>query len=417
MESQSQRSPQMRLFSLFFFVLLALLCLQSAVPVGRALRDWRQANFCTGKTLSVQTVDHMAVDLENKLADDILVQHPWQMKFVLLHKAYQRWGQGMNLTTALSGTVLDESEDVVVRRADGKLTYLMTDAEVSGTVASVTDFALDMEAEGRHFLLLETPNKTGTLAPEYEGVVEDYTVPREERVNAMLREAGVPFVSCSEKIAEEGIDLGSLFFKTDHHWTPLGGLWACKLFAEALNETAGYDIDTSIFDESQYDVQWRENFFLGSQGRKVTEVYIGPEDFPIVLPRYDTHLEVYHSSLNATLTGSLQETMMNWSVLETESLYKRNAYGLYGYGDEGLIQMHNLDQPDGHRICIVKISVADCMAPYLCNAAEYVDFIDLRLFGRSLREYIRETDPDTVAVIYQGTSFEDKNLDVLFSFD
>ena len=189
------------------------------------------------------------------------------------------------------------------------------------------------------------------------------------------------------------------------------------MFSEALNETAGYSIDTSYFDESQYDIQWRENFFLGSQGRKVTEVYVGPEDFPILLPRYDTNLEVYHSSLNATLTGSRQETMMNWSALDVESLYKRNAYGMYGYGDEGLIQMHNLDQPDGHRLLIIKISVADCMAPYLCHAAEYVDFIDLRLFGESLRDYIQRTNPDTVAVIYQGTTFEEKNLDALFTFE
>ena len=89
----------------------------------------------------------------------------------------------------------------------------------------------------------------------------------------------------------------------------------------------------------------------------------------------------------------------------------------YGYGDEGLIQIHNLDRTDGHRLLCLKISVADCMVPWLSTTAEYLDFIDLRLFQGSLREYIQETNPDTVAVIYQSTSFEDKNLDVLFAFD
>lgn len=336
-------------------------------------------------------------------------QHPLRMSFVLLNRAWSRYLCGMNMTTALSGTEIAESESVVVERTDGSLTYIYEDVDVTDTAWALIDFAKDMEAQGRSFLLFEAPMKSGHLSAKYQAVVSDYTAERDKRVNTLLAENGVSYVSCFEKFEAEGLDWTSLFFKTDHHWLPQTGLKACQVLAQALNDTAGYEIDAGIFDESNYEITWIPDFFLGSQGRKVTEVYASPEDFPIIMPRYESDLTVFHSYLNAVLSGSIRDTMFDWDLLEETDLYSRNAYGFYGYGDEGLIQIHNNALSDGRRILFIKVSIADCMAPYLCNVAEYVDFIDLRAFGGSLRTYIRETDPDTVAVIYSTSTFEAKN--------
>ena len=342
-------------------------------------------------------------------------QHPLRMPFVLLNRGWSRYLCGMNMTTALSGTEIAESEYVVVERADGMLTYIMDDVDVTQTTRALIDFAKEMEEQGRFFLLFEPPVKTGNLDAKYQAVVTDYTARRDAQVNALLSEHGVNYVSCAAKVEEEGLESAELFFRTDHHWLPQAGIWACRVLAEELNDTAGYGIDAGVFDEGNYEITWLPDFFLGSQGRKVTEVYASPEDFPVILPKYDSDLTVFHSYMNGALSGSIRDTMFDWKLLEETDLYSRNAYGVYGYGDEGLIQIHNNALSDGRRILFIKVSLADCMAPYLCNLAEYVDFIDLRAFGGSLRTYIRETDPDTVAVIYTTSTFEAKNS-VIFDF-
>lgn len=336
-------------------------------------------------------------------------QHPLRMPFVLLNRTWSRYICGMNMTTALSGTELSENENVVAVRSDGMLTYIMDDVDVTGTAWALIDFAKEMEEQGRFFLLFEPLIKTGNLDAQYRAVVTDYAAQRDAQVNALLSENGVNYVSCTEKAQQEGLEDTQLFFKTDHHWLPQAGIWACGVLAEALNGAAGYEIDAGVFDGSNYEITWLPDFFLGSQGRKVTEVYAPPEDFPIILPKYESDLTVFHSVLNRTLSGSIRDTMFDWNVLEETDLYSRNAYGLYGYGDEGLTRIHNNDLPDGRRVLFIKVSLADCMAPYLSNIAEYVDLIDLRAFGGSLRSYIRETDPDAVVVIYPTSTFEAKN--------
>ena len=347
--------------------------------------------------------------IESAVKDSVTERHPWRMPFVLLNRTWSRYICGMNMTTALSGTEISESESVVAVRSDGMLTYIMDDVDVTGTTWALIDFAKEMEEQGRYFLLFEPPVKAGDLDAQYQAVAADYTAQRDARVNALLWEHGVNYVSCAEKAEAEGIGSTELFFKTDHHWLPQAGLWACRVLSETLNGAAGYEIDTGIFDESNYEITWLPDFFLGSQGRKVTEVYAPPEDFPIVLPKYESDLTVFHSVLNDTLSGPVRDTMFDWSLLEETDLYSLNAYGAYGYGDEGLTRIRNNDLSDGRRVLIIKVSLADCMAPYLCNIAEYVDLIDLRAFGGSLRTYIRETDPDAVVVIYPTSTFEAKN--------
>ena len=382
---------------------------ENAWDAMAAGQDAQKQNLLVYALAKVRGAVSRVREIESAIRGRVTERHPLRMSFVLLNRNWSRYVCGMNMTTALSGTEISESESVVVERADGSLTYVYEDVDVKDTAWALIDFAREMEAQGRSFLLFETPVKSGHLSAQYQAVVSDYTAQRDERVNALLAENGISYVSCSEKFEKAGLDWTSLFFQTDHHWMPQAGLWACRVLAETLNDEAGYEIDTGIFDESNYEITWLPNFFLGSQGRKVTEVYASPEDFPIIMPKYESDLTVFHSALNDTLYGSIRDTMFDWNAIEETDLYSRNAYGFYGYGDEGLIQIHNNGLSDGHRILFVKVSYADCMAPYLSNIAEYVDFIDLRVFGGSLRTYIRETDPDTVAVIYPTSTFEAKN--------
>ena len=170
-----------------------------------------------------------------------------------------------------------------------------------------------------------------------------------------------------------------------------------------MNDNYNYNIDTSLFDMENYDTKILEKHFLGSQGKKVTTAYTSCEDFPIIVPKYATDLEVFNSRLNKTVKGSIQETLFDYSAL-VGSIYSGNDYVFYGYGEQGLLTVKNADIHDGRHILIIKTSFADCMYPYLAAAVEHMDIIDARYFKGSLQTFINKTKPDTVIMIYGVTS-------------
>ena len=70
-----------------------------------------------------------------------------------------------------------------------------------------------------------------------------------------------------------------------------------------------------------------------------------------------------------------------------------------------MITIHNNQIHDGSHILMLKTSYADCMYPYLASVVENLDVIDLRWFNGSLQSYIKETNPDTVVMVYGMTTF------------
>lgn len=337
--------------------------------------------------------------IETKVTDG----YRFRMPFVLLNKAWDKYICGMNMTTASVGTQI-ENQSVFLQK-DGTIGFFYNDFDITETSQLLADFSQEMTTQDRNFLFFLTPYKSVEFNSGYLGVYKNLFEEKRLQIEESLSDYGVNFVSCTDEMNKEGLNPTELFFATDHHWLPQTGLWACGLLADALNETAGYNIDSSIFDESNYDITILPDYFIGSQGKKVTEIYTEIEDFPIIIPKYDSDLTVFHSDLNDTLTGTIEDTMLSRKFLEEENIYDRYAYSFYGYGDEALIQIHNNNLSDGHRVLIIKHSFADCMAPYLSNIAEYVDFIDTRHFNGSLQTYIELTNPDTVVIIYSATAF------------
>ena len=68
-----------------------------------------------------------------------------------------------------------------------------------------------------------------------------------------IRGAGVNAIDLRDNIEEENINVSDLFYRTDHHWTTKAGLWASWIIAEGLNDYCGYHIDTSVYDDENYD--------------------------------------------------------------------------------------------------------------------------------------------------------------------
>lgn len=301
---------------------------------------------------------------------------------------------GMNMTTSLNNG--QSIGDIVLPYQGDSLGLVLTQTDPAENLNNVIAFGNQMKDEGRNFLYFLVPGKfSGNDGyTDYSGELYKKTV-------EILNDADLDLCDMYAEIEKNNKDIYSLFFKTDHHWLPSTGIWADKVLCEYLNNNFNYNIDTSVFEPEMYETSILEKHFLGSWGKKVTMAYTNPDDFPIVIPKYDTDLEVFIANFNETAQGCIQDTLFDYSALDNKkSYYDRDDYVFYGYGDRELITIHNNNIHDGSRILMVKTSFADCMYPYLASVVEDLDIIDLRHFKGSLQTFIDERDPDTIVVVY-----------------
>ncbi len=226
-------------------------------------------------------------------------------------------------------------------------------------------------------------------------------------VNAGLREGGLEILDLDDYIAEHGIDYKDIFLKTDHHWQPRSGLWANAILCDYLNVHYGYSINTGIFDLANYDIKVYKNQFLGSLGKKVTEVYAPKEDFELITPKYESDITMFSSATGKTKTGTIPDVFYFMDVFNIPNVYARNEYALYmNNQDCALIISHNNKKSDGTSVLLIHHSFADVQIPFLTQAFENFYAIDLRHFTGSLETFIKKKNPSLVILAYSTTGYQ-----------
>ncbi len=210
-----------------------------------------------------------------------------------------------------------------------------------------------------------------------------------------LSNEGVFVIDLRDNILEDHMNVREMFYRTDHHWTTRSGLWAAKQIAEGLNENCGYSIDTSIYDESNFEMITRESCWLGEQGRKVSQAYVGLDDYTEIKPKNETHY------LFATADGNeagafedfIDETIydLNANVYDSPSWH-------YSYMQR---ECHNEDIAYG-KVLLVGDSYDQTTEPFLSLGISEMDYVVLRDVDEqfNLEKYILDNDFDTVILCY-----------------
>lgn len=268
-----------------------------------------------------------------------------------------------------------------------------TDYEYLETVA-LRDY---LSLRGVNLLYVNEPTKylDDSLFKEEFGI-ETYSNRNADLFLSRIREAGVNTIDLRDNIRVDGINISDLFYRTDHHWTTPTGLWATKIIAEALNEYCGYHIDTSIFDIEKFNAtEWKE-CWLGEQGRKVAETYVGLDDYTELKPKYRTDytFKWYDGTFSdGTFDDFIDETIYN---IETD-VYENDSWH-YSYDRLNCIN-NNVDRG---KILMICDSYDYVTQPFISLGVHEVDSLIMRDFDDSfsLRNYIIENKYDTVIIAY-----------------
>lgn len=170
-----------------------------------------------------------------------------------------------------------------------------------------------------------------------------------------------------------------VWFKTDHHWTPLGAYYAYCALAEEL----GYEaIPVSNFDEVCVSHE-----FYGTAWSKSGAYLTAPDRIYAFFGSDDESYYIYDEE---------KEKKLDFGLYDRKKLEVKDKYSFFLGGDHGHVKISSVEEKP--RLLVIKDSYFNSIAPFLCRHFE-LDVIDLRYFSGSAYEYAKEQGVENVLVL------------------
>lgn len=208
----------------------------------------------------------------------------------------------------------------------------------------------------------------------------------------ILQEQKVEYLDVREIMTEK--PFYEYFYDTDHHWKAETGFWIAQTLVDKMSNKEGIGIDTSLFDDSNFDFILYPDSFLGSNGRAVTLGKAKMENFVLIKPRFDTdfHVEFYEKTQTCRIADGTYETLLFYRNLQNENVYNKSSYSVYMDGDN-IARITNRKCEQNKKILILGDSFTDVVEPFLCLGVKQLDCVDLRKFTGSLKTWIEKEGP------------------------
>lgn len=286
----------------------------------------------------------------------------------------------------------------IVRLSDGYLTSYVTEKDMTKQIEALSELNEFCNDNGAEFLYVQAPYKISEYDDTTVSGTLDFSNQNANKLLSGLKDRGISYYDIRQTIHENNLNNHSLFYKTDHHWLTTTGLWAAQNILSVCNKNYGWNADLSKLNSDEFDYKTYENWFLGTQGKKVTLAKCEPDDFVLLYPKYETSFH-YIVPKKGIDTVSDYSVVYNMNQVDTCDYYNKSPYHACNYGDQPLVQIENMLEADDHKILIIHDSFGDCLISCLALAEKNVDSLDIRHFDGSVKTYIEESKPDLVIVM------------------
>ena len=287
----------------------------------------------------------------------------------------------------------------VIKLNDGYLSGLVASRDVTENAEAVKEFEGLCRSLGIRYMYINYPTKICVSQDRDISGILDFANQNSDRFLHKLREAGVRVYDFRETLHSEGMNHHEAFFRTDHHWRPETGLWAARHIMEILKKDCGWHVDPEILMPENFEHTVYSDWFLGSQGKKLTLSRTKPDDISLLYPKYDTSLHIVIPNKAVDLSGDFTVTY-NMNAIKTKDLRKLSAFAAYNHGRNPLCKIDNLITSDSHKLLLIYDSFSDVVISFLALGIKNVEAIDLRQFNGSLKSYILSSKPDVVITAY-----------------
>ena len=399
--------PRETVTAVLFLLLLAAGCIYALYPFFTGVFDFRAAlgQLRRGEL----TVETFLDEAEEDLNSDLDRSHG----FIQLYGGIQK---------LLGRQVLSDVDptNTVVRLSDGSLQFVdMTRTGPKDTVEANAQAAIGLrdalEAENIPFLYVMAPQKIGPGLEEdlLPTGIPDYGNGYADAFLSTLKDANVDTVDLRTVLAQSDTPWTQWFFRTDHHWKPEAAFFCYQSLVQTL-ETYGIYTDPMYTDEANWEKTIYEDYFLGSQGKRVGSLYTGVDDFTAYSPKFPTDMGYTCDFYDIHRSGAMTQSVLFPERLETKDWFNANPYTYYAGGDYPLATVENYRNPDGKSVVLIRESFSCAITPFLALSCSTLNTIDLRYFSGDLVDTITNLHPDLVIMLYGTTSTANETL---FTFE
>lgn len=305
-----------------------------------------------------------------------------------------------DVSSEISTFIPDESSETVIPDTSDPSSGVDNKVEISGTVLLVGTRALELYGgnEKNAELYAQVLNE---FAEGLDSSVNVYSmvIPKASAYYIELAEGYEKYIyrnkrdidKIAETLSDRVIDVNiynilgqhaneAIYFRTDHHWTPLGAYYASSVFAEK----AGVGFDTL----DKYTENRREGY-LGTMykySNYSTTLLNNPEDFVAYYPDAD-YTVTYLNPADLKSNPREHDGGFFWEIGDNQ---KSSWYSTYIRGDSYSVKAISNECKNGRKLLIVKDSYGNALAPYMLEGFEEIYIVDARQYGRSLKETIEE---------------------------
>ncbi|MBE6023578.1 MAG: hypothetical protein E7231_10145 [Cellulosilyticum sp.] len=293
----------------------------------------------------------------------------------------------------------------VVKDSQGKLQFVTFPVDTQPYVDKIAGIKSVLDELGTPLLYVQTPLKVINGYDEMPIGITDSAETNTNHFMQQLDAAGITRLDLRENVSGEDLDLGSLFYNTDHHWTTQTAFWAVGEVVDYLKANMGIDLDPNNFytNAENYTSKFYEDSFLGSQGRRVGKYYGGVDDYTLMLPNYDTDYSVTINKANASTTaeGTFEDALVKYNLLNTEDIFT-NRYAAYFGADFPEVIVKNKSADNDMKVLIFKDSFGLPFSAFLSTMVGETRLLDTRYYDGDVQEYIKEYNPDLVLYVYKS---------------
>ena len=331
--------------------------------------------------------------------------------FIQLYGGVQRLSGRRLIQDAVEGST-------VAKLSTGALNFVnlttptVPGADVAARAEHTADLAAQLEGLGIPYLYAAAPQKIQRGVQLLPAGLEEGGNAYCDAYLENLDRLGVDYVDLRPAFESNGI-YANWFFRTDHHWKPEAAFFAWQNLADELSGRYGFATDPSLTDPASWSTTVLEDFFLGSQGKRVGTLYAGVDDFTLYTPRFATDLTYANADGSFTRTGPFNTSVCFPERVAVRDLFNANPYTYYAGGDYAMATITNHKNPEGPRIVLLRESFSCALAPFLALSCSELVTIDLRHFTGDLLDTVAALEPDLVLTLYTAST---TGLDNMFDF-
>lgn len=253
------------------------------------------------------------------------------------------------------------------------------------------------------YLFVQVPYKNQPGNSQLPVGLTDYSNSIADRFLTELEARDVPYLDLRASIAEDNLDFYSLFLKTEHHWNAQGGFYAFQKICQYMQEHYGDEIDPMVLDLNNYHQVTCEKKSLGYYGSRTGSLFLQPEPFDLIYPKFETQQSCYIRHQDLTRSGSFYD-----AIFEMKYLNATETSGLYGtyIGGDYPVVLHESETAQTDKTLLLFIdSFGTIPESYLTTAYKHVYAIDLRwvkILGmpESAADFVEMYNPDHVIVAF-----------------